>query len=61
MPMYKQTTAENSAVLEQQYQKLQEKTIQLDGVTYRLGLYAPTKGEGNVTSRLARLMERGSE
>lgn len=61
MPMYKQTTAENSAALEQQYQKLQEKTIQLDGVTYQLELYAPTKGDGSVKSRLTRLMERGAE
>ena len=59
--MYKQITTEHSAALEQQYQKLQEKTIQLDGVTYQLGLYAPTKGEGSVKSRLTRLMERGSE
>ena len=59
--MYNQTTAENSAPQEQQYQKLQEKTIRLDGVTYQLGLYAPTKGEGSVKSRLTRLMERGAE
>lgn len=59
--MYKQTTAEHSAPLKQQYQKLQEKTIRLDGVTYQLGLYAPTKGDGSVKSRLTRLMERGSE
>ena len=59
--MYKQTAAENSAVPEQQYQKLREKTIQLDGVTYQLGLYAPTEGEGSVKSRLIRLMERGLE
>lgn len=59
--MYKQTTAEHSAPLEQPYQKLQEKTIHLDGVTYQLGLYAPTKGEDSVKSRLIRLMERESE
>ena len=57
--MCKSTTAENSATLEQQYQELQEKTIQTDGVTYQLGLYAPTEGEGSVKLRLTHLMERG--
>ena len=46
---------------EEKVKKLQEKTIRLDGVTYQLGLYAPTKGEGSVKSRLTRLMERGAE
>ena len=37
--------------------KVRDKEVQLDGVTYRVRLYIPTKGNGSLESRLLRLME----
>lgn len=44
-------------VPEPPYRKVRDKEIQLDGVTYQVGLFLPTTGNGSLESRLLRLME----
>ena len=43
------------------YCKCWEKEVQLDGVTYQVNLFLPTKGTGSLESRLLRLMEQELE
>ena len=43
------------------YRKCREKEVQLDGVTYQVNLFLPTKGTGSLESRLLRLMEQELE
>lgn len=39
------------------YRKVWDKEVQLDGVTYQVGLFLPTRGNDSLESRLLRLME----
>lgn len=44
-------------VPEPPYRKVRDKEVPLDGVTYQVGLFFPTEGNGSLESRLLRLME----
>ena len=55
--MMKENNSPKTPAPEPPYRKVRDKEVQLDGVTYRVRLYVPTKGNGSLESRLLRLME----
>lgn len=43
------------------YRKIRDRKVQVDGVTYQIGIFLPQEGTGSLESRLLRLMEGGPD